>query len=211
MIYLFNELNLINENNIEQLLELLPPERKERAMKYRFFSGKTSCVIAYLLFLYGYRVIYGNTDTPDFDVEDNGKPYLTSHPDIHFNLSHCTGAITCVFADSPVGVEIQECRKVTPSHIRKICTDAEADNIMSSNNPDEEFCKIWSVREAVSKCTGEGVFKNIRSPLSHECHTFTTHIEPDMYMTVATLEEQSFTTQQIGLNEIQNYFFLKNF
>lgn len=62
MIYLFNELNQINENNIEQLLELLPPERKKRAMKYRFFSGKAACVIAYLLFLYGYRVIYGNTE-----------------------------------------------------------------------------------------------------------------------------------------------------
>lgn len=198
MIYLFNELSLINEENIENLLELLPPGRKERALKHRFLSGKVACVMAYLLFLYGYREIYGKTDTPEFELEENGKPYIASHPDIYFNISHCSGAVACVFADSPVGIDIQECRKVTPSHIRKICTEAETESIMASQNPIDEFCKIWTIKEAVSKCSGEGIFKSLRNSSAQTYCIFTNHIEPDMYMTVASLKEQSFPIEYIN-------------
>ena len=191
MIYLFNELSRINEENIEKLLELLPPERKERALKYRFFSGKVACVMAYLLFLYGYRDIYG-------------KPYIASHPDIYFNISHCSGAVACVFADSPVGIDIQECRKVTPSHIRKICTEAEAESIMASQSPMDEFCKIWTIKEAISKCSGEGIFKRLRNFSAQTYCIFTNHIEPDMYTTVATKNDIQLNIEYISFDKIIN-------
>ena len=204
MIYLFNELSRINEENIENLLELLPPGRKERALKHRFLSGKVACVMAYLLFLYGYREIYGKTDTPEFELEENGKPYIASHPDIYFNISHCSGAVACVFADSPVGIDIQECRKVTPSHIRKICTEAETESIIASQNPMDEFCKIWTIKEAVSKCSGEGIFKSLHNSSTQTYCTFTKHIEPDMYMTVASKNDIELNIEHISFDKIIN-------
>lgn len=96
MLYYFTDLKNITKEQLDSLMPLLPPERLKRALKYKFPEDRLACVIAYLLFLYGYRTEYNLTDTPDFDISPDGKPYLKSHPEIYFNISHCSKAVMCI-------------------------------------------------------------------------------------------------------------------
>ena len=43
----------------------------------------------------------------EYAEEDFGKPYVTSHPDVHFNISHTDGYCAVAVSDKPVGVDIQ--------------------------------------------------------------------------------------------------------
>ena len=68
MLYYFTDLKNITKGQLDSLMSLLPPERLKRALKYKFPEDRLACVIAYLLFLYGYRTEYSLTDPPDFDI-----------------------------------------------------------------------------------------------------------------------------------------------
>ena len=42
----------------------------------------------------------------DIAANENGQPYLTAAPDVHFSLSHSAAWAVCAVSDHPVGVDI---------------------------------------------------------------------------------------------------------
>lgn len=206
MILLYNGLDTLTEDNISRLIPFLPDFRRKKALNYRFFNGKAACTIAYMLFLYGYRRFYGINGTPDFDYDDNGKPYLKSEPELFFNISHCDNAAACIFSDIPVGMDIQNYKRINLSLINKICSPRETDFILSSSEPDAEFCRLWTEKEAASKYTGEGILRNFRRTYTDGLFFNSRHIEPDMYITTASGEDKIHEIIKIGLDDIYSLF-----
>ena len=51
----------------------------------------------------------------DIAANENGKPYLTAVPAVHFSLSHSAAWAVCAVSDHPVGVDIQQCRSFKPN------------------------------------------------------------------------------------------------
>ena len=186
MIYLFTEYDKITDEVLDGLISRLPDKRKKKALRFRHTGGKISCVVGYMVFLYGFRNLYGLSETPDFSIEKNGKPYLAEYPDIHFNISHCNGAVACIFGDMPVGIDIQDMRELTMRHAERVCSAEEIDRIVNSAEPDLEFCRIWSIKESLSKLTGDGVFRDIRNLAPRGTHLSTVFIEPNKYMTASS-------------------------
>ncbi len=186
MIFLFTEPDKISEEALAELMAKLPGKRRRQAARFRFHSGKTACAAAYLTFLYGYRNIYRQNDLPDFSAEKNGKPYLQNHPSIYFNISHCNGAVCCIFGSSPVGIDVQEVRRFSMSSAMKVCSPEEIERINNAAEPDLEFCRIWTVKEALSKLSGDGIFRDVRSLSAEGVNVMTSFIEPDIYMTAAS-------------------------
>ena len=88
---------------------------------------------------------------PEILRGEHGKPYFKDS-DIFFNCSHCKFGAACIVADCEVGVDIQEIRKVKPAVIKRVCTDSEIESIKT----DEDFIRIWTMKEAYSKYTGNG-------------------------------------------------------
>jgi 4'-phosphopantetheinyl transferase len=72
---------------------------------------------------------------------------------IFFNISHSANYVACVIADSPVGIDIEGRRKVNSSVAKRYFTEIEIESIHS----DADFFKIWTFKEALGKCTGEGL------------------------------------------------------
>lgn len=206
MIYLFSEYEKITTEIEQLLLDKLPPRRREKALRFRHSGGRISCILGYILFLYGFRNIYKETDLPDFDVTDNGKPYLEKYPDIHFNISHCDGAVACIFGDMPVGVDIQDIRNTTIYHAKRVCSDEEVERIVNSAEPELEFCRIWSVKEALSKLSGTGIlFKDIRNLSPRGTNINTVFIEPNKYITGASYDKNAdFSIHKLSLSQIIN-------
>ena len=202
MIYIFTDYNKITSEIEQVLLDKLPPRRKEKAIRFTVQNGRISCIVSYLLFLYGYRNLYHMDDTPDFAGEKFEKPYLAEHPEIHFNLSHCNNGCACIMDNCEVGIDLQEIRKVSLKTFEKICSVDEISEIQNSDNPENEFCRIWSYKEAVSKLTGDGIFRDVSNISSDGIALHTEYLEPDMYMSYATYENVAQEIVQIRIEDL---------
>ena len=114
---------------------------------------------------YGLRI-----DEPGLSEEvafgEHGKPYLTNHPDIHFNISHSHGYAVCALADRPVGVDIEKIVPVRDALIQRTLTDEEqsafARLIERGFRRDEVFFRFWTLKESYFKWDGCGLTKELK-------------------------------------------------
>ena len=202
MIYIFTDYNQITPDMEQELLDKLPPIRREKALRFTVHSGRISCIVSYMLFLYGFRKFYHMEGTPDFAGDKFEKPYLADYPDIHFNLSHCNSGCACIMDNFEVGIDLQEIRKVSLKTFEKICNTDEILEIQNSDNPEKEFCRIWSYKEALSKLTGEGIFRDISNISSSKFKLHTEYVEPDMYMSYASCKDIAQEIVQIKIDDL---------
>ena len=146
---------------------------------------------------------YNLTDTPDFDISPDGKPYLKSHPEIYFNISHCSKAVMCIFDSSPVGIDVETVRRVPASMLAKICSPGELNTIRSSDAPEADFCRIWTYKEAVSKLSGDGVFKSLHKSPAESLFSHQDTLLPDVYFTVASDSKINLTAIELKLGDLE--------
>ncbi|MBQ9063836.1 MAG: 4'-phosphopantetheinyl transferase superfamily protein [Blautia sp.] len=110
----------------------------------------------------GLLSLYGLTVSPeDIAVGKNGKPYLMSAPDIHFNISHCSGLAACAFDNEPIGTDAELIGYFAEILIKRTLSEAEkhflADIALDENERNEWFYRFWTLKEAYVKRTGIGV------------------------------------------------------
>ena len=115
-----------------------------------------------------YGLSYDSEDTSSITAADsNGKPYLPDHPDICFNITHCTGLVACAFHSSPVGIDAELPGYFPEILIDKALTDNEKSFLTSAGcTPDlrnEWFYRFWTLKEAYVKKSGAGVEHNLLS------------------------------------------------
>ena len=154
------------EINIDEVLPLLSEQRREQVLRYKHEGSRKQCAAAYLLLKRALKEVYGISESPLFEYDEGGKPTLKGHPDIHFNISHCGKAVACVVADRPVAIDVEETNRYKDSIARYAMNDKEYDEINNSANPDETFTKLWTMKEALLKYTGEGLRRDIKTVLN---------------------------------------------
>lgn len=93
--------------------------------------------------------------------DEKGKPMLM-HPRLFMNLSHCRGLAVCGIATVPIGVDAEPPRELKERMIPRICAETEAAYLLQSLHPQKDFSRLWTLKEAYGKCTGDG----IRLPLA---------------------------------------------
>ncbi|MDE6730400.1 MAG: 4'-phosphopantetheinyl transferase superfamily protein, partial [Oscillospiraceae bacterium] len=86
-----------------------------------------------------------------------GKPFFKNYPELYFNLSHCDGLAVCLVSSRECGVDVEMRRAVRPGILRKIFTSEEQELVLRSDNPDLEFTRIWTLKEAYVKAIGKGI------------------------------------------------------
>ena len=169
MIYLNDD---ITHFDLASALPLLSEQRREQTLKFKHEQGRRTCAAAYLLLCEGLRKEYGITEPPVFVYGEHGKPAIVGQPHIHFNLSHCREAALCVLADRPVGCDIETIREYKDSLVHYTMNDEEIRQIQAAERPDVAFTRLWTMKEAVLKLSGEG----LRSDMKHVL-TGTEHFE----------------------------------
>lgn len=95
----------------------------------------------------------------------NGKPFLDGKSDCAFNLSHtikrnsspAKGCIVLGFDISEVGVDAEYLRPLSPNLAKKICSDEEYKTYLHHPAADQYLIKLWTLKEAYSKFTGDGI------------------------------------------------------
>ncbi|NKC11643.1 MAG: 4'-phosphopantetheinyl transferase superfamily protein [Gammaproteobacteria bacterium] len=99
-------------------------------------------------------------DYPVIATGNHGKPYLSHHPDVHFNLSHTEGMIAVAVARHvSIGVDVE--RRPERTHdlaaiAARVFTPSEQATMTVSADPVTIFTQFWTAKEAIMKATGLG-------------------------------------------------------
>ena len=96
-------------------------------------------------------------ETVEFSYTNTGKPFLSDYSNIYFNLSHSKNVVACAVANREVGVDIQNILPISEKVAKKVLTSSEYTEYRNSLQPDEYFCKIWTIKESNLKKTGKGI------------------------------------------------------
>ena len=163
---LIMDLEDYTDAEVARQMELLPAWRRDQAMRFRHQGGRRQCVMAYVALCQLLREQYGIEDMPDFDYNEHGKPLLRQHPQIHFSLSHCRRAVGCLVADAPCGLDLETVRPLRDSLVRYTMNEAEAEHILSAEEPDVAFLSLWTQKEAVLKLRGTGIRGSMKEVLA---------------------------------------------
>ena len=95
----------------------------------------------------------------------NGKPFLESHPDIHFNISHSGEYVVCAVADHEVGIDVERVRAYNHRVAERFFSKAELADLeaLEGENRLNYFFVLWTIKESYLKALGRGLTKSLSS------------------------------------------------
>ncbi len=154
----FNTPDAVSADRLAADISRLPEWRRKQTLAIKPHVGRVLSTEAFLLLADALREEYGMEQVPEFSYNVHGKPFFRDYPQISFNLSHCRTAAMCVVADRNVGCDIETLnRKVCEGVLARCFNEEEILSVRSSENPQVEFVRLWTQKEAVGKCRGEGI------------------------------------------------------
>ncbi|MBU5488602.1 4'-phosphopantetheinyl transferase superfamily protein [Clostridium sp. MSJ-8] len=156
----------IEDNKIEEFLKLISKEKLDKINRYRFRED-------YLRSLYGdilvrFEIIkqlgIANSDIK-FTLNKYGKPYIEGYNNLFFNISHSEDWVICAISDEEVGVDIEKIEKAPVEVAEHYFHSREYKLIRSkaSEEVDEYFYKMWTLKESYIKWIGKGLSKQLDS------------------------------------------------
>ena len=102
----------------------------------------------------------GNPISLQYSYGPRGKPYLREQP-FFFNLSHSGEYVVCALSDCEIGVDIQYQRAQDSSRLAERFFHIREKELLEQAGTKEEyrdlFYKLWTMKEAYGKMTGEGI------------------------------------------------------
>ena len=135
----------LTEEEAERLTALLPPVRRERLLRVKDPALRREPLCAYLLLRLALRETCGWGALPDIALSPGGKPCFPDNTDVHFNLSHTSGAVLVGVSDHPIGVDIERLRPMSPGALCRLAPGVE----------ERDFFPCWVRREARAKLEGD--------------------------------------------------------
>lgn len=131
-----------------------------RCRTYRFAADRQRHLLAHGLKRWAIgHVLKVSPRDVRFTVDDLGKPALQDEA-LHFNLSHSAGWVAlALYRRAAVGVDIEAGHDATmdPASWPDISHPDE-----STPENGRSFLTAWTLKEAISKCSGEGLMMDFR-------------------------------------------------
>ena len=162
---IFNDMTQCGEQEVARLLPLVSEQRREQALRYTHTFGQYCCLKSYEMLLHLLvSTPYTLRATPTFLYNEHGAPYLQGGP--CFSISHCKQGIAVAVSDLPIGIDIEGLRTVDEALVRKTMNQEEQSQIAMSQNPEVEFIRLWTRKEAYVKMLGTGIISDMHGILS---------------------------------------------
>ena len=162
---IFNDMTQCGEQEVARLLPLVSEQRREQALRYTHTFGQYCCLKSYEMLLHLLvSTPYTLRATPTFLYNEHGAPYLQGGP--CFSISHCKQGIAVAVSDLPIGIDIEGLRRVDEALVRKTMNLEEQSQIAMSQNPEVEFIRLWTRKEAYVKMLGTGIISDMHGILS---------------------------------------------
>ena len=174
----------IDKFDLQEALETVSPQRRAQALRYRHERDQRLSIAAYKLLQQALHKEYGIDELPQFIYNQQGKPLLEGHPEIHFSMSHCRMAAAVAVSSQPVGMDIETMDHYSEEVARRVMNEDEMRQILSSPHPAKEFTRLWTMKESLYKLTGDDHGGDIAHMLDNApAYQFTTFDYPDYLLT----------------------------
>ena len=183
-------MNECTEAEVQRMLPLVSPQRREQALQYKHTFGQFCCLKSWLmLFDLMDERMKGLMD--EWSYNEHGKPSFTPsslHPFIPcFSISHCKQGIAVVIDDQPVGIDIEAIRHADDELIARTMNEKERsiiNNRKSNIESARAFTRLWTQKEALLKMQGVGIvsFEQLQNTLSSCPQTDITTVEKEKYI-----------------------------
>ena len=161
---IFDNMTECSEQEIARLLPLVSDQRREQALRYKHLFGQYCCLKSYemltdLLASTSYKL----DPRPTFIYNEHGAPSLSGGP--YFSISHCKQGIAVAISDAPIGIDIEAIRPLSEGLVQKAMNPQEQAQIAAAANPEQEFIRLWTRKEAYVKMQGTGIISDMHKIL----------------------------------------------
>ena len=82
-------------------------QRKEKVLRCKNQKDRMRSLMAGVLLYQALAEEGLNYEEIEFSVTEEGKPYMLSHPHLHFSISHAGDVVCCLLSDALVGVDVE--------------------------------------------------------------------------------------------------------
>lgn len=204
------------ELNIEYFFELISyisNKKRQRINRYRLRKDAQNSLLGDILLHYALRQYFIHNEDVSFGTNEYGKPFLKSHPNIQYNISHTDNYVACAITkDIPVGVDVETVKPIELDLAERFFTKNEYKYI--ANCPLEQqmqcFYRIWTRKESYVKMIGKGLTIPLNSfnvlknkDIHYEEFLFT----DEVIGTVCTREQVNIDCEEVHLEQLLTWFF----
>jgi 4'-phosphopantetheinyl transferase len=148
--------------SIKRFYPLLDEHEKERSERFVHFMHRKRFIAAHG-FMRSVLALYTQqpADTLVFDKGEHGKPFLVTHSNLHFNLSHSQDIAMLAVANQDIGIDV-ECinrKNDWQSIMQRFFTASEQNKMLALDAAIQQraFFEVWTRKEAHMKVTGQGL------------------------------------------------------
>ena len=195
----------VSDGEFLKLLDLVSPKRQEKILRLKVKDKQRQSLFAKLLLR---AVLCDRLSVENFElrfsIKENGKPYLASHPNRYFSISHTDGLVAVALSDGQVGIDAEKLKSADLKLCKRFFSKSEQDYIiMNKSGADQRFFEVWTQREAYAKHTGLGLSVSFNRPIDKElCKTFSI----DEYIVTVCCEGEAILVPNEEIESIINLF-----
>lgn len=154
---LYTHFHEISKTEWEHYLNLLPKHLIDEVNRNHFLKDRFHSLFSKLLVFLGYKIITGtNMSLYSYKRNSKGKPYIEDNSiEFEFSISHSGNIVGCVFDFRKIGFDTEEIKDIDLVGFENVFSAAEKWSIRKKGN--NEFYRLWTMKEAVTKALGEGI------------------------------------------------------
>ncbi|MCR5592094.1 MAG: 4'-phosphopantetheinyl transferase superfamily protein [Lachnospiraceae bacterium] len=138
----------------------MPAARRSQCDRFKNEADRKRCIAAYALLVYALKDLLGSCDDIlSISQDQDGKPFLTDIP-VCFNISHSGDRVAVALAASAVGCDVEHIREKGLDIAKRFFSDEEYAYLSAIDDERAargEFTRLWTMKESVVKCCGEGI------------------------------------------------------
>lgn len=190
MIYrIFDDMGQCTAEEVARLLPLVSDQRREQALRFSHLFGQYCCLKSYELLCELLREWGSDIQLPLFDYNEYGAPSIQGGP--YFSISHCKEGIAVAVDSQPIGIDIESVRPFKEALMHKTMSASEQAAILSSDDPDWAFTRLWTQKEAVLKMQATGIISDLHEVLSAAPNTRFTSFDNANHRYVLTIAQST--------------------
>ena len=154
------------EADFEKAFEAMSKNRQARCKRYKFLQDRRRMAFGEELL----RKLMTSTlkaENQNIVIENlpSGKPVAKlSGKEVNVSITHSGDFVACAFSDTPVGIDLEEIREISPRLLNRFFSEEEKGFIRKENTSEklskqetQRFFELWTAKEAYVKLTGEGL------------------------------------------------------
>ena len=139
---------------LDELLQALPPEDREKALRYRRAEDQLRCAAGRTMI----RSLAAEAGMPKAQLMFSayGKPAFPGGKP-QFNLSHSGNWVVLAAGDAPLGIDVEKREAFDWESVACFFDEREREMIRADREPLRRFYRLWTAKEAFAKEEGRGL------------------------------------------------------